>query len=354
MSAPKFNTRGNFHIEMNSRIAAYFSENNICPKGNYQLFIKAGMLVFSYIAVYVHLVFFTPLPWIAIVECCLLGALTAFIGFNVMHDGAHGSFSQFKWLNKLAGMSLNFMGADVYMWTTKHNEIHHTYTNIAEVDDDIDARPFLRLCKTQKRYAIHKYQHLYCILAYSLLYHYWVFFTDYEKYFTNKVGNMPLKKMGSKTRLIFWASKVFHLLIYVVIPIYFVGFFPWLIGFLVYGMFAGIVLSLVFQMAHVVEDTSFPLANIQSNKVEEEWAIHQLHTTANFATNNSTVSWLLGGLNFQIEHHLFPKVSHIHYPAISKIVKQVCQEYQIRYIEYAELNMAFASHIAHLKHLGKA
>jgi linoleoyl-CoA desaturase len=93
--------------------------------------------------------------------------------------------------------------------------------------------------------------------------------------------------------------------------------------------------------------------NVQTGKVEDEWAVHQLKTTANFATKSKFVSWFTGGLNFQIEHHLFPHISHIHYPAISEIVKDVCKEYNIHYIEYPKVRLAVASHVAHLREMGR-
>ncbi|MBK8045202.1 MAG: acyl-CoA desaturase, partial [Haliscomenobacter sp.] len=349
MTAPKFLSQANsFHAEMRKRINDYFIEVGKAKTGDYSLFIKAIILSVSFALVYVHLVFFTPPVLLALAECIILGGLTAAIGFNVMHDGAHGSFSKYGWLNELAGLSLNFLGANVFLWKSKHNVVHHTFTNIDGVDDDIDARPFLRLCETQKKYKIHRYQHLYFWAAYSLLYLYWVLFTDYEKYFTGKVGNMPIKPFTPKEHIIFWSFKVMHLGLFIAFPIYMVGFLPWLIGFLVYGMVTGFVLSMVFQLAHTVEDTQFPVAIQPENQIESEWALHQLQTTANFATKNKVITWLVGGLNFQIEHHLFPTISHVHYPAISKIIKQLCEEYGVRYIEFPKTRMAVASHIAHL------
>ncbi|MEX1187731.1 MAG: acyl-CoA desaturase [Bacteroidia bacterium] len=353
MAAPKFSqTSGSFHAELKLRTTAYFKEIGTSPTGNYKLFIKAIILVIAFLLVYTHLVFFTPAWWVALLECVILGGLTASIGFNVMHDGAHGSFSKYPWVNKLAGLSLNFLGANVFMWNTKHNVIHHAYTNIDGIDDDIDARPFLRLCETQKFHKMHKYQHRYFWLAYSLLYIYWIFFTDYKKYFTKKVGSMPLKKMTTSDHISFWAFKVLHFFMFVIVPIYTIGFLPWLVGFMLYGMFAGVVLSIVFQLAHTVEEAHFPVA--VQNRIEDEWAIHQLKTTANFATRNRVISWLVGGLNFQIEHHLFPKISHIHYPAISKIIKQACNDYGITYIEHRKMRHAVVSHVNHLRALGKA
>jgi linoleoyl-CoA desaturase len=354
MTIPKFaSVSGSFHTELKKRINDYFAKRGKSTTGNYKLYLKASILIIAFLSVYTHLLFFTPSAFWAIVQCLVLGALTAAIGFNVMHDGAHGSFSKYKWVNKIAALSVNVLGADNFMWRMKHNIIHHAYTNIEGVDDDIDARPFLRLCKEQKHYKMHRFQHWYFWMAYSLLYIWWIFFTDYKKYFMQRIGPVPLQKMNWLNHLSFWSFKLIHAFLFIVLPIYLVGFMSWLIGFLVFAMFAGFVLSIVFQLAHTVEDTHFPLPDKANNKMEDEWAIHQLKTTANFATKNKLVSWFVGGLNFQIEHHLFPKISHVHYPAISKIIKQACSEYGITYIEYARVHSAVISHIAHLRQMGK-
>jgi linoleoyl-CoA desaturase len=353
-ATPKFpKTPVSFHGELKKRIADYFKEKGKSPTGNYSLYIKAGVLVAAFIGLYTHLVFFTPAVGWAIAESILFGCVIAAIGFNVMHDGAHGSFSKYKWINDLASNFANFLGASQYMWKSKHNIIHHTYTNIVGVDDDIEARPLLRLSDEQERYKIHKYQHFYFWAAYSLLYIWWVFVTDYTKYFSGKIGVVPLRKMTVKEHIFFWFYKLAHAFLFVGLPIYMVGFTSWIVGFLCMALVAGFVLSIVFQLAHTVEHTHFPLPEA-SGKMEDEWAIHQLKTTANFATRNKVISWLVGGLNFQIEHHLFPKISHVHYPQISKIIKQACQEFDVEYVEYPKMRQAVASHISYLKHLAKA
>lgn len=354
MSIPKFSHASqSFHAELKKRINDYFKQAGKPSTGNFSLYFKAVLLVVSFLAVYIHLVFYTPETWLALTECIVLGGLTAAIGFNIMHDGMHGSFSRHKWVNGLAGLSLNFLGANNFMWRTKHNIIHHTYTNIEGVDDDIEAKPLLRLCETQKYYKIHRFQHLYFWAAYSLLYIWWVFFTDYKKYFLGRIGPTPLRKMTVGEHISFWGFKLLHAFTFMAVPIYTVGFSAWLIGFLVYGMFAGLVLSIVFQLAHTVEDTHFPQAIPETNKMEDEWAIHQLKTTANFATRNRFISWWVGGLNFQVEHHLFPRISHVHYPDISKIIRKTCQDFGIPYIEYPKMRLALASHISHLRNLSR-
>lgn len=354
MASPKFsNTAQSFHAELKKRISDYFTQAGKPSTGNIYLYSKAIILVVSFLFVYTHLVFYTPATWLAIVECIVLGGLTAAIGFNVMHDGLHGSFSRYKWVNELAGLSLNFLGANNFMWRSKHNIIHHTYTNIEGIDDDIEAKPLLRLCETQKYYKIHRFQHWYFWFAYSLLYIWWVFFTDYKKYFLGRIGPTSLTKMSAGDHISFWGFKLLHAFIFVAVPIYTLGFSTWLIGFLIYGMFTGFVLSIVFQLAHTVEQTDFPRASVETGKMEDEWAIHQLKTTANFATRNKLISWWVGGLNFQVEHHLFPRISHVHYPAISKIIKKACQDFGVPYIEYPKMRLAVVSHITHLRNLSR-
>jgi linoleoyl-CoA desaturase len=285
--------------------------------------------------------------------CILLGALTAGIGFNVMHDGGHGSFSNHQWVNKGAAITAEFLGASHFIWNVKHNIIHHAYTNIDGLDDDIDAKPFLRMASTQKRYKMHKYQHWYFWIFYSVLHLYWSMLSDYRKYFSSKIGEMPMKKMKLNDHISFWFFKLVHYAAFIVIPIIKLGVIDWLIGYSIFTVVAGFILSIVFQLAHTVEDTAFPVPN-EAGKMEDEWAIHQLKTTANFATGNRAISWYVGGLNFQIEHHLFPKISHIHYPAISKIIKQACKEYGVVYVEYPKMYHAVASHVSFLKQMGRA
>ncbi|MFC0261942.1 fatty acid desaturase family protein [Fontibacter flavus] len=353
MRPPRFNAASSFHTDLKGRIKNYFTEKNLKQTGNFSLYFKAIVMVLAFIGVYIHLVFFTPFWPFAILESIILGGLTAGIGFNVMHDGAHGSFSRKGWVNELAGISINFLGANVYMWKTKHNVAHHSFTNVDEHDDDLNAGAFLRLGPNQKRYKIHRFQHRYFIFIYSILYFYWVFFTDYKKYVTNKVGETPIKKMNVAEHISFWGFKLVHLFLFVFLPIYIVGFMPWLIGFLAFGLATGVIMSVVFQLAHVLEETSFPLPDKVTNKLEDDWAVHQLKTTANFATKNKILSWFIGGLNFQIEHHLFPNISHIHYPAISQIIKETCKEYGIPYIEHPKMRVALASHVNHLRQLGR-
>lgn len=351
---PKFQAgKPSLHVELKQRINQYFDSKGILPTGNSKLYSKGIILGIAFLAVYLHLLLITPVWYFALPECALLGIIISSIGFNVMHDGGHGSFSQSKHMNIFAAWTINFLGANSFMWNMKHNIIHHSYTNIEGVDDDLEVNGLMRFAPTQEHKKIHQYQYIYFWFLYSMLYIWWVFFTDYKKYFTQKVGAVPLKKMNAKNHLDFWLSKALHAFIFIALPIILCGWFAWLMGFITMGLVAGFGLSIVFQMAHAMPDNHFPTAIDDSNKMPDEFAVHQLKTTANFAMNSKVIGWLVGGLNYQIEHHLFPKVSHVHYPAISSIVREVCKEYNIAYVSYPTFVQAIKEHVRYLKIMGQ-
>ncbi len=341
-------------LELKKRIKDYFATTGIESSGNTALYVKALFFISTYLGGYSALMFLTIPGWVAVFICAYLGFTAAAIGFNLMHDGSHGSFSTKQWVNTLCAYSINFLGGDALLWKNKHNIIHHTFTNIEGHDQDIAMMPVLRSNTFQKKYALHNYQHIYSFVVYGLSSILWVFMLDYIKYFTGKVGNIKIAGMTTKDHLLFWLTKVSYIGLYLIVPSLVWGWGYTVIGFMVYHFFLGLTLSIVFQLAHVVEETEFTDKHFADNKIEDEWAIHQLKTTANFATENKFVGWFTGGLNFQVEHHLFPKISHVHYPAINKIVKQVCAEMNLPYHEFSTFGKAVKSHLKHLKATGEA
>lgn len=355
VKVPRFSAaRPSFQNELKKRVDAYFAEKNIKPTGNWKLYSKSIILTLTFIAIYVPLVFFTPGLVLSVILAMLLGLNVAAIGFNVMHDGAHGSYSNSSILNQMAASSLDFLGGSSFMWKVKHNLIHHTYTNIEGFDDDIDIKPWMRMTITQKKYFFHRFQHIYFIMLYALLYLFWVAIMDFKKYFSGKVGEIEIKEMSWKDQLTFWGSKVSFLFFFVLLPIYMTSILSYLVGFLVFSATTGIVISMVFQLAHTVDELEFPEPNVETNRMEDEWAIHQIKTTANFATKNPVITWFAGGLNYQIEHHLFPRISHVHYPELSKIVKKTSEEFGIKYMEFPRMRSAIWAHILLLKRVGAA
>lgn len=349
-----FNNKNSvFYSTLKNKVEEYFRSRKIKKTGNWKLYSKATILIPSALSIYLILLF-VPLAVVpGLLLCAFLGFIFASIGFNVMHDACHGSYCSKKWVNEVLGLSINTLGGNAFIWKQKHNIIHHTYTNIEGVDDDIAQSKFIRQSPTQPWMRVHKWQHIYLPLIYSLTIFAWALARDYGRYFSKKIHTTPIQYMSRKEHVIFWVSKVLYILFYIIIPIVFVGFVPWLIGFLIMGTVLGLTLAFVFQLAHAVEGTEFEAVGLEAKTIEGEWAAYQVRTTANFATNNKIISWFVGGLNFQIEHHLFPRMSHVHYPAISRIVKQTCNEYDLPYNQFSTMWQALVSHFKIMKQLGQ-
>ncbi|NDE10300.1 MAG: acyl-CoA desaturase [Chitinophagia bacterium] len=355
MAKVSFDNRNNqFYQSLKLSVDEYFETNGIKRTGDWRLYIKTITLIGAAIAMYCGLIFFPVTPLLALLICALMGFTFASIGFSVMHDANHGSYSTKSWLNDLIGLSANALGASSFFWKQKHNIIHHTYTNVDGIDDDIAKSPIIRQCETQKWVPAHKVQHLYLVPVYALSSIFWLFFMDFTKYFTRKIYTTEAWKMTTKNHVIFWATKICYFVFYMIIPMIVWGFGPWLLGFFLLHVVMGLTLSLVFQLAHVVENTEFENVALDETKhIETAWAEHQIKTSSNFSMDNRVISWFVGGLNFQIEHHLFPKVSHIHYPAISKIVIEKCAEFNLPYNNYSTITGAIASHFRVMRMLGK-
>jgi len=341
-----------FFDTLRKRVEKHFVDADLNTQGDKRLYIKAAIQVLSSIILYITLVFFTPPVWIALPLCILLGVNLAVIGFNVMHEGGHQSFSKHQWVNNVSAHFLNVLGGNAYFWKIKHNINHHTYTNIEGMDSDIDVKPFMRLHEGQPLRSYHRYQHFYFIILYGISYLAWVFYEDFLKYFKGRVSSIssPMKFTAWR-HFVFWVTKGLFIGVYIVVPIIMVGWLAWLIGFLTITLVCGAAISIVFQLAHVVEGTAF--FDNKDEMAKQDWAIDQLRSTANFGTRSGFLHWMLGGLNFQIEHHLFPRISHIHYPAVGALVRKTCVEYGIRYNEYQSMFSAVISHIALLRRLGR-
>ena len=342
-----------FFTGLKKEVENYFTSNNIKKTGDYRLFAKTVILIPFSVALYCAILF-VPMHWAWLTLAgAVLGLALASIGFNVMHDACHGSFSSKKWVNEVMGYTINTLGGNAFIWKQKHNIIHHTYCNVDGLDDDIAKSPLIRQCHTQKWVPAHKVQHLYLPLVYAITSFAWAFIMDFTKYFTNRVYRTPLQKMSVWDHAIFWFSKVMYVVAYVVIPYYCLGGAAFALFFCVMHYFKGTALALVFQLAHVVEETEFEAVGDDDIQIENEFAIHQVRTTANFAMKNWLVNWYVGGLNFQIEHHLFPRISHVHYPALSPIVQRHCEQHGISYNNNETMTSAIASHWRFMKELGQ-
>ncbi len=337
---------------LKTAVNEYFERENIPKTGTLKLFSKTIILFSMLVGVYCTILFSQSHVLSYVFLYPLLGLIFASIGFNVMHDAAHGSYSSKKWINELFGYSLNLVGGNVHFWEQKHNVAHHTYTNVHKHDEDIDI-PKMRVHLDQEWKWYHKYQHLYWVLFYSLTYLLWISVSDFGKYSSGRIRTASGGRiiMNTKEHIIFWFSKIFYLTVFIGIPAYYQGIAYALIGFLILLPVCGFVIATVFQLAHIVENTDNVSA--KDGIIEDDWTAHQLKTTANFGTHSKVLSWYVGGLNFQVEHHLFPKISHIHYPAIRPIVKKTAERFGIKYNEEPTLWSAIRSHVRVLKKLGQ-
>jgi linoleoyl-CoA desaturase len=285
-----------------------------------------------------------------------MGFGIAGIGLSVMHDANHGAYSNKPWVNNLLGFSLNLVGGNAFNWKVQHNVLHHTYTNVHDADEDISPRGVIRMHPSSEWKPMHQFQFLYAWFFYGLMTIVWVLVKDFArlpKY--NREGLVKKQKADiRKEWIILIGSKILFVTYIFIIPLLLLPFSGWqiLLGILLMHYIAGFILAIIFQPAHVIEGTEYPEPD-QTGKLENAWAIHQLHTTTNFAQKNKLLSWYVGGLNYQVEHHLFPNICHVHYRNISPIVKQTAKEFGLPYKSEPTFIKALIGHTRLLKELGK-
>ncbi len=353
---PKDKDKNLFFVTLRKRVDGYFQERNLSPHANFSMVAKTVILLCAYLLPFAAFLFLQPSFWPSMLLWFIMGLSVAGIGMSVMHDANHGAYSSSKKVNDWIGYSLNLLGGSVFNWKLQHNVLHHTYTNVVHMDDDIEDKLVLRFSPHTEVKGVHKLQYIYAFLFYGILTLYWVVakdFVQYVKYTRNGVNtNSPAQNVIILTKII--ALKVLYILAMIVMPVVVFGIplATVITGFLLMHFVAGLILTVVFQLAHTVEGTSHPIPD-EYGTIENTWAIHQVNTTVNFARHNKLISWYVGGLNFQIEHHLFPRVCHVHYPAISEIVKETVEEFGIAYMENPTFGEALQSHIATLQRFGK-
>ena len=356
-TTPTFAKQDNlkFFRTLNTKVNNYFKENNIQKTGNWRLHLKTIILFTVFLTPYFLIITLTDMPfWLFFILSIVIGIGMAGIGMNVMHDGNHGSYSNKNWINKFMGGTIYILAGNVYNWQVQHNVLHHTYTNIPGHDEDLDAGRVIRFTKNAKWYNFHKFQHYYSIFLYGLLTFNWCLTTDFKQMKAYLKRNLSYGE--AKKPKILWTTlvitKIIYFSVWIVLPII-LGVIWWkvLIGFFAMHYTAGLILSIVFQLAHIVDETVNPHPN-ESGEIENTWAVHQLFTTVNFAPKNWIVNWYTGGLNHQIEHHLFPNISHIHYSKIAQFVKETAQDCNLPYHEYKTMRSAVIAHFRHLKDLG--
>lgn len=343
-----------FTEEVKREVQAYFESRGLSDKATAGMVLKTVILLGGSLATYLLILFGGFGPWVQLGLAVLLGVGVAGVGFAVAHDALHGAYSRNPLVNKVLGLSFDLFGANGYMWKITHNVIHHTYTNIHGVDEDLSVSPLLRLSPEAPLKPVHRWQHLYAFLAYSTSTLFWVFVKDYKYFLQKDLGPYQDKKHPPAEV----ASLVIMKLVYygwsIVVPLLVLDLAWWqfVIGYLAMHLTAGTILGIVFQLAHVVEGTEHPLPD-EHGAMEEAWMVHEMETTSNFARDNRLLSWYVGGLNFQVEHHLFPRVCSVHYPAISRIVEAVARRNGVVYNSQPTFRAAVRSHYVMLRRFGR-
>jgi linoleoyl-CoA desaturase len=345
-----------FYSTVNQRVNEYFKNRNLSRNGNAEMVIKTIFMFTLYLIPYALIIGgIVSNVWWMFALCILMGIAVGGIGLSVMHDANHGAYSNKPWINNLLGLSLNVVGGNAFNWKVQHNVLHHTYTNIHDVDEDISPRGILRMTPHSDWKFFHRFQHFYAWFFYGLLTLVWVLVKDFLRIIKyNKEGLVKKQRASIKTEwTILVVSKIIYIFYIIVIPAMVLSVTWWqlLIGFSVMHYVAGFILAIIFQPAHVIDGTEYPLPDA-NGKMDNNWAIHQLHTTTNFANKSRMFSWYVGGLNFQVEHHLFPGVCHVHYRKISNIVESTAKEFGLPYKAEPTFLGALRGHARLLKELG--
>ena len=345
-----------FGAAIRKNVNAYFKEKGISTKGDVNMVVKAIIILASYIAPFVILLAVPMNGWAALLLVVLMGIAEAGVGMSVMHDAVHGAFSDKKWVNTLFASSMYLLGSTTFNWKVQHNILHHSFTNIYGFDQDIETKAVIRLCDHAPLKKFHRGQYIYAYFFYGLM-TLSKFITDIGQLLDfNRSGITKEQNHNPATEIVkLVVTKVLYLCIIIGLPLLFTGYSWWqvLLGFCIMHAVAGMIMSTVFQMAHVVEGTEQPLPD-SNGVIKNDFTVHQLHTTSDFGRNNLLLNWYVGGLNFQIEHHLFPNTCHLHYRKIAPIVERTAKEFGINYNLKPSLVAAFISHAKRLKQLGLA
>jgi linoleoyl-CoA desaturase len=350
-------TSNDFLTTVNKRVNEYFRTNNINRQANGEMIFKTVFMFALYLIPYtLILTSVVTNVWAMFFLCLVMGTGIGGIGLSVMHDANHGAYSKKAWVNSLLGYSLNLVGGNAFNWRVQHNVLHHTYTNVHEADEDISPRGVLRMCPESDWKPMHRYQHMYAWFFYGLMTFVWVLLKDYSRIMKYHKDDLVKKQKTDIVTewVILIASKILYIGYTFVLPLVILPLAWWqvFIGFFAMHYVAGFILAIIFQPAHVVDGTQYPMPD-DKGQLENNWAIHQLITTANFATDNYLFSWYVGGLNMQVEHHLFPNICHVHYRKIGHIVRQTANDFGLPYRSIPTFFEALSMHATMLKELGK-
>lgn len=348
-----FSGTGDFSRDVRALGAEYMSDSGNARRARLQIYIKSAIMVLWAATSWALLVFVASSFWVAALLCLSLGLALAGVGFNVTHDANHGSYSPARWLNSTMRWSLDFIGGSSYVWRVKHNVVHHTYTNIAGADSDIEQLPFLRLAPAQPHRWFHRYQHIYVWPLYGLFALKWHLLSDLLQLRAGNVQGTPLPWPRGRELVGFWLGKAVFFTWAIAIPLFLHPVWIVALAFTGTSLVLAFTLALTFQLAHCVEEATVTSVDDMADAGRSEWSRHQVETTVDFAPNNPLAAWYFGGLNFQIEHHVFSKICHTNYPKLAPHLQELCKKHGVRYSVHRTVTQALLSHVRYLRNLGR-
>ena len=347
-----FESSGDLSTELKEKVHAYLATQD--PRRlRLRMYAKTAIILAWAVASYAALVFWASTGWQVALLSTSLGLAMAGIGFGIQHDANHGSYPAPPRWRRALGFTLDLMGGSSYIWRFQHNVNHHSFTNVHDADADIDIGAVARLAPAQPHRWYFRFQHLYVWPLYSLLATSWVVFADWRDFFSRSIGSNKFPTPTGAEQFLFWFGKAMWVVIWLAIPLAVQPAGPWLAALLWTYLVLGFTLSIVFQLAHIVEEAEFPVMDGDPARADRDFFHHQLATTVDFARKNPVLTWYLGGLNFQVEHHLFPKVCHLHYPNIAPIVEEVCKKHGAPYYAIPTFRAALGSHARWLYQMGQ-
>lgn len=343
----RYGEDGGFHQELRARVRTCLVSRGLPARGLPAMHWKTALMFLWLGTSYILLVFAARAAWQAFPLAVSLGLAMAGIGFNVMHDGSHGSYSTRPWLNRLMARALDLLGGSSFVWQRKHNVLHHTWPNVEGVDNDLDTGALARLSPGQTRRLYHRLQHVYMWPLYAFLAVKWQLHDDFATIVTGRMSGRPFPRPHGVELVVFVGGKLVFFSLAFGLPLLLHSIWTVLGAYLLVSAVAGLTLSVVFQLAHCVPEA-------ETGRELGSWAARQVRSSVDFARHNPLLSWYVGGLNMQIEHHLFPQICHLHYPALAPIVEDTCREFSVRYTAHATFRSAVAAHYRHLRALGRA
>jgi fatty acid desaturase len=328
------------------------------PKISYWMFFRYFAFFATANFFWLGMMVFSDITILGVVMGAGWGLFSALVAMTCTHDASHFAITHKPWVWLAVGSVHDFFhGASMIAWLYQHTLGHHPYTNIDRADPDIETAssdtPDVRRIKwTQAWVPFYFYQHIYMPMLYCVL-GIKTRLQDFYIIYTLQNSTIRVNRLSKKQLLIFVAGKTTHCIYRFLIPSLFI---PWT-SLLLYNLIGEIVgsywLALIFQTSHVISEVEWPKPDPKDNMVHQDWAEMQVATTQDYATDSWFWNVFTGALNHQTAHHLFPGVIQAHYPLITPIVRQTCEEFGITYHYVDTIWEALSCHVNHLRTLGQ-